>query len=150
MCTIRVNLTYRSILQSCPFSFLFPFIFRHQSKVVPSLMTLISMMKHTTMVVSPCCLRKEADDPSVASPFVCVGALSVCHLFEETDPCLPPEGTMTTWAPVGVLRHRWAEVDGGAAELVTCLFRYHHRQEEGEEAHAYMYGQLLRYSRTFL
>lgn len=110
---------------------------RRQSKAVPSLMTLISTMRRTTTAVSPCYSRREADDPLVASPSVFVGALSACPPFVATDPCLPPEGTTMTWAPVGVPHHRWAEGDEGAAEHETCLFPRRHRQEEGEEGPTY-------------
>ncbi len=114
-----------------------PLFCRHQSKVVLSLMTLISTMRRTTMVVSPCYMRREAGDPSADSPFVYAGALSACHPFAATDLCLPPEGTTMTWAPVGVLHRRWAEVEEGAAEHVTCLFLRRRRQEEGEERPTY-------------
>lgn len=40
---------------------------------------------------------------------------------------------MTTWAPAGVLRRRWAEVEEAAAEHVTYLCPRLRRQEEGEE-----------------
>lgn len=95
-------------------------------------MTPISTTRHTTMEVLPCYLRREGDDPLVASPYECVGVSSACPLFVATDPCLPPEGTTMTWAHVGVPHHRSAEVEEAGAEHVTCLFHHHHHQE-GEE-----------------
>lgn len=100
-------------------------------------MTLISTMKLTTMAVSPCYTRREAGDPSVASPSVFVGALSACPQFAATDRCPPPEGIMMTWAPAGVLHHHWAEADEGAAEHETCLFPRRHHREEGKEGPTY-------------
>lgn len=91
------------------------------------------MTRHTTMEVSPCYLRRGADDPSVASPSVCVGASNACPRFAATDQCLHPEGTTTTWAPAGVLRRHWAEVEEAAAEHATCLCPRLRRQGEGEE-----------------
>lgn len=69
-------------------------IFRHQSKVVHSLMTLISMMRRTTMAVLPWCLRKEEEDRREVFLSVCVEASNECPTFVATDHCLCLEETM--------------------------------------------------------
>lgn len=95
--------------------------------------TLISTTRRTTTVASPCCSRRGADDPSAASLFVSAGVSSAYPPSEATGHRLPPEGITTTWAHAGVLRHRWAEAEEGAAEHETCLFPRRLCREEGED-----------------